>query len=102
MSSHPSAPPPDNDGAAGGFSDPSRTGPRPGLVPDDRERIADDLHEHVIQQLFATGLVLQSVATQLGPGRLTEQVLAAVDDLDDTINRIRSSVLALRDPPPQQ
>jgi signal transduction histidine kinase len=99
MSSPFSAPHPPTAGCAVGLSSPSRIEQRPIAVPDDRGRIADDLYEHVIQQLFATGLVLQSVAAQLGPGRLADQVLTAVDDLDDTINRVRSSVLALRDPP---
>ena len=37
-------------------------------MADDRERIAADLHDHVIQRLFAAGLSLHRVAKQLGPG----------------------------------
>lgn len=66
---------------------------------DDRDRIAADLHEHVIQRLFAAGLALQSAAAQLGGGRPAQQVLSAVAELDDTITRIRASVFAPREPP---
>jgi signal transduction histidine kinase len=62
---------------------------------DDRERIAADLHDHVIQRLFATGLSLQSVAATLGPGPGTDRVLGTVRDLDDTISQIRTTIFDL-------
>jgi signal transduction histidine kinase len=62
---------------------------------DERDRIAADLHDHVIQRLFAAGLALQSTAGTLGPGTPTDRILATVDDLDDTIRQIRTSIFQL-------
>jgi signal transduction histidine kinase len=59
---------------------------------DERDRIAADLHDHVIQRLFAAGLSLQSTAATLGPGAPTTRILATVDDLDDAIRQIRTSI----------
>jgi signal transduction histidine kinase len=64
---------------------------------DERDRIAADLHDHVIQRLFAAGLSLQSVATGLGPGPMTDRVLATVADLDTTISQIRTTIFQLHD-----
>ena len=66
---------------------------------DERERIAADLHDHVIQRLFATGLSLQALASTLGPGRAGQRVLAAIADLDATIAQIRTSIFALQQDP---
>ena len=66
---------------------------------EDRQRIAADLHDHVIQRLFAAGLSLQAVAAVLGPGRPTERILATVTDLDRTIAQIRTSIFALHQTP---
>lgn len=63
-----------------------------------RGRIAHDLHDHVIQRLFATGLSMQSVVMRLPGGELKERTSEAVDDLDATIARIQSTITALRDP----
>ena len=63
---------------------------------DERDRIAADLHDHVIQRLFAAGLALQSTAAKLGPGTPTDRILATVDDLDDTIRQIRTSIFQLQ------
>jgi signal transduction histidine kinase len=65
---------------------------------DDRERIAADLHDHVIQRLFAAGLSLQALAVSLGPGRSRDRVLATVADLDETIAQIRTSIFQLHQP----
>ena len=51
----------------------------------DRERIARDLHDHVIQQLFATGIGLQGILPLVGGDIATERVSDAIDSLDDTI-----------------
>ncbi len=77
----------------------SRAAEQKVLLLEDRDRIARDLHDHVIQELFAIGMSLESIATQLGPDsepglRLHERV----DDLDRTIRRIRTSIFALRGP----
>ncbi|UDY22974.1 GAF domain-containing protein [Nocardioides sp. Kera G14] len=62
-------------------------------VLSDRERIARDLHDNVIQRIFATGLRLQGVA--LKAPEIAEQVAAAVDELDQTIRDIRSTIFEL-------
>jgi two-component system, NarL family, sensor histidine kinase DevS len=63
---------------------------------DERDRIAADLHDHVIQRLFAAGLGLQSTAATLGPGTPADRILVAVDELDDTIRQIRTSIFQLQ------
>ncbi|MFC7360781.1 sensor histidine kinase [Nocardioides astragali] len=63
----------------------------------DRERIARDLHDIVIQRLFATGLQLQGVAAMAGDGAVTDRLDAAVADLDDTIKAIRGTIFELQD-----
>ena len=65
----------------------------------DRERIARDLHDLVIQRLFATGLQLQGIRakTALLPA-VQERLDHAVSDLDTTIRDIRSTVFALQQP----
>jgi signal transduction histidine kinase len=68
---------------------------------DERDRIAADLHDHVIQRLFAAGLSLQSTAATLGPGAPTTRILATVDDLDDTIRQIRTSIFQLQQVQPR-
>jgi signal transduction histidine kinase len=66
---------------------------------DERERIAADLHDHVIQRLFASGLSLQALAATLGPGRAADRVVATVADLDTTIAQIRTAIFALQQVP---
>ena len=68
------------------------------LVLSDRHRIARDLHDQVIQRLFATGLRLQHVADRLGAGPLADQITDHVTSLDETINEIRSTIFGLRQP----
>ena len=66
---------------------------------DERERIAADLHDHVIQRLFATGLSLQALAARLGPGPGADRVLENVRELDTTIAQIRTAIFALQQSP---
>ena len=66
---------------------------------EDRQRIAADLHDHVIQRLFAAGLSLQALAAFVGPGQATDRILATVADLDRTIAQIRTSIFALQQTP---
>ncbi|OON79215.1 histidine kinase [Streptomyces tsukubensis] len=68
-------------------------------VYEDRDRIARDLHDLVIQRLFATGMMLESaqrgsVVPEVGAG-----VGKAVDELDVTIQEIRTAIFALRQGP---
>ncbi len=62
---------------------------------EDRDRIGRDLHDLVIQRLFAVGLSLQSTARATGSAELTDKLDAAVDDLDTTIRDIRRTIFAL-------
>jgi signal transduction histidine kinase len=64
-------------------------------VFEDRDRIGRDLHDLVIQRLFAIGLSLQSVGRISDVPQVTSRVEAAVDDLDATIKDIRRSIFAL-------
>ncbi len=64
---------------------------------EERERIGRDLHDTVIQRLFATGLSLQSCIRRLDDvPQVAERVVAAVDDIDATIKEIRSTIFALQ------
>lgn len=62
---------------------------------EDRDRIGRDLHDLVIQRLFAVGLSLQSTASMVDLPAARERIDAAVDDLDATIKDIRRSIFAL-------
>ncbi|WP_051706205.1 GAF domain-containing sensor histidine kinase [Nocardioides aequoreus] len=62
---------------------------------EDRDRIARDLHDLVIQRLFAIGLSLQGAARRTGDTAVTARLEQAVDDLDETIRDIRRSIFAL-------
>jgi signal transduction histidine kinase len=65
-------------------------------VFEDRDRIGRDLHDLVIQRLFAIGLGLENTARMLGDhSELARRVSTAVDDLDSTIKDIRRSIFAL-------
>ncbi len=61
----------------------------------DRERIARDLHDHVIQRLFAVGMSLQAVTGALEEGMVLTRIDSAVDELDATIRQIRSAIFSL-------
>ncbi|WP_278235566.1 GAF domain-containing protein [Isoptericola sp. AK164] len=66
----------------------------------ERNRIARDLHDLAIQRLYATGLSLQGVGRRLdenGPPADADRVGRAVDDLDETISLIRTTIRGLRD-----
>lgn len=65
---------------------------------EDRGRIARDLHDHVIQRLFATGLSLQGTAAGIG-GDAAEQIAAQIDEIDGAIAQIRQSIFAMRRDP---
>ena len=64
---------------------------------EDRERIARDLHDTVIQRLFATGMSLQGTArlVRTDPGAAIERIEGAVEDLDLTVKHIRTAIFGL-------
>jgi signal transduction histidine kinase len=64
-------------------------------IADDRERIARDLHDTVIQRMFASGLSLQNIAASV-PEPVRDRLLAVVDDLDTTIRELRTAVFRLK------
>ena len=67
-------------------------------VLEDRERIARDLHDKVIQRLFATGMMLQTLLSATGRDDVSYRINDAVDELDVTIREIRSTISALQAP----
>lgn len=62
----------------------------------DRDRIARDLHDLAIQRLFAAGMTLQSTQRFMDHPEGAERLSRTVDDLDDTIKIIRSTIFGLR------
>jgi signal transduction histidine kinase len=67
----------------------------------DRDRIARDLHDLVIQRLFATGMALEGALRNMEPPAAADRVRRSVDDLDATIKEIRTAIFALQAPAPQ-
>jgi signal transduction histidine kinase len=63
---------------------------------EDRDRIARDLHDLVIQRLFATGMSLQGTTALMSDAEAVHRVEQAVDALDETIRDIRSAIFALQ------
>lgn len=68
-------------------------------VTEDRERIARDLHDTVIQRLFAAGMGLQGTAARVDDTEARARLERAVDELDTTIREIRTAIFALQAPP---
>jgi signal transduction histidine kinase len=68
-------------------------------VLEDRDRIARDLHDMVIQRLFATGLQLQGAVAQAGSTRMSDTLTGAVEELDTTIKEIRTTIFELHRSP---
>jgi signal transduction histidine kinase len=66
------------------------------LVLEDRERIARDLHDLAIQRLFATGMTLEGASRLSTNDEVNNRITRAVDDLDDTIKVIRSTIFSLQ------
>ncbi|MEK0097206.1 GAF domain-containing protein [Streptomyces sp. A475] len=62
----------------------------------DRDRIARDLHDLAIQRLFGAGMTLQSAQRFMEHPEGSERLARTVDDLDDTIKIIRSTIFGLR------
>ncbi|WP_327125846.1 sensor histidine kinase [Streptomyces sp. NBC_01727] len=68
-------------------------------VYEDRDRIARDLHDLVIQRLFATGMMLESAQRRSAVPEVQTGVGRAVDELDVTIQEIRTAIFALQQEP---
>jgi len=69
-------------------------------VFEDRDRIARDLHDLVIQRLFATGLQLQGMHRVVQP-EVQDRISRAVDDIDATIRDLRVAIFELHHQPGQ-
>ncbi len=69
------------------------------LISADRERIARDLHDLVIQRLFGAGLRLQGALALIDNPQASGRVASTVDDLDVTIKEIREAIFALESAP---
>jgi signal transduction histidine kinase len=68
-------------------------------VFEDRDRIARDLHDLVIQRLYATGMSLEGVSARLGDSDNGRRISSAVDALDETIKEIRAAIFSLHSRP---
>ncbi|MCS7483688.1 GAF domain-containing protein [Umezawaea endophytica] len=65
-------------------------------VLEDRDRIARDLHDHVIQRLFVTGMSLQGSLRRITDKEVRGRVTTAVEQLDQTVREIRTSIFDLQ------
>ncbi|MCY0935201.1 GAF domain-containing protein [Streptomyces sp. H34-S4] len=72
-------------------------------VYEDRDRIARDLHDLVVQRLFATEMMLESTRRRSSKAptgdTIGEELSRAVDELDSTIQEVRTAIFALQQPP---
>lgn len=65
------------------------------MIVADRERIAHDLHDHVIQRIFAVGMDLQGTVAMARSPQVASRLNRTIDDLQSTINQIRTAVFKL-------
>jgi signal transduction histidine kinase len=65
---------------------------------EERERIARDLHDKVIQRLFAAGMALQTALPLTARTEVATRISLAIEDLDETIREIRYTIFALERP----
>ena len=63
-------------------------------VHEDRDRVARDLHDHVIQRLFGMGLALQSLAIRASPD-ISDGLQKQVHEADEIISEVRATIYAL-------
>jgi signal transduction histidine kinase len=64
-------------------------------IYEERDRLARDLHDTVIQRLFAIGLSLQSMAASSSGSYSPDRLNATIADIDDTIRQVRTSIFEL-------
>jgi signal transduction histidine kinase len=62
---------------------------------EDRDRIARDLHDHVIQRVFASGLALQAVLGRINDPEVRRRIDGVVGQLDETVRDIRTTIFDL-------
>jgi two-component system, NarL family, sensor histidine kinase DevS len=65
-------------------------------VLEERERIGKELHDGVIQSLFAVGMHLQGLATATGDDNISRNLESAVEDIDHAIRDLRNYIFGLR------
>jgi GAF domain-containing protein len=68
-------------------------------VYEDRDRIARDLHDLVVQRLFATGMMLESTRRRPGAEDVRDILGRAADELRSTVQEVRTTIFALQQPP---
>ena len=64
----------------------------------ERERIAHDLHDHVIQRLFAAGMDLQGTVARVRSPEVCDRLNRTLDDLQTIIEEIRTTIFQLKSP----
>jgi signal transduction histidine kinase len=64
-------------------------------IYEERDRLARDLHDTVIQQLFAIGLSLQSLAGNASNSSISDRLNKTISDVDETIRQVRTSIFEL-------
>ena len=64
-------------------------------IYEERDRLARDLHDTVIQRLFAIGLTLQSLVSNPSASAVGDRLTATISDVDDTIRQVRTSIFEL-------
>ena len=64
-------------------------------IQDDRQRLAGDLHDRVIQRLFGAGLSLQGIAGAVKTDGLSDRLNSVITEIDHTIREIRSTIFEL-------
>ncbi len=70
-------------------------------VLEERDRIARDLHDLVVQRLFATGMLLESAERKSDAPEVRERIERAVEELGATIQEVRTAIYALQQTPPE-
>jgi signal transduction histidine kinase len=68
---------------------------RQAAIYDDRDRTARDLHDNVIQRIFAAGLSLQSLAGAAASAGMADRFQTVITELDETIRQVRSTIYEL-------
>jgi signal transduction histidine kinase len=67
-------------------------------ILEERERIARDLHDRVIQRLFAAGMTLQTALPLTARAEVATRIAQSIEHLDETIREIRLTIFALTQP----